>query len=854
MSQAIILRESWAIKSSVEVKVDGGVISTLDFSPEGWHVTSVPTTVLAALVKAGVYPDPYYSTNILKIGGKMAPDVSIVPPFDVPWWYRTVFKLPADYKGKRIWLNLQGINYAADIWLNGHMVVDRNTIEGPYRIFQIEITDYVFPGRENCLALKIYPPRGTYLDLTIAWVDWNPTPPDLDTGIWYPVKITASGPVKMRNPFVATDLDLPSLDVAHLEISVELTNLLSEPMNGILHGEISNVNNIDEGGTSIGGPEAIQFSKEVSLEAGETKLVKHKLDIINPRIWWPIHRGTQQLYDLKLSFLVNGEVSDTEKVRFGIRKVSSWMNVFDGKRTRVFQINGENIVIRGAEYVDDMMMQYSPEMEEAAVKYAIAMNLNALRLEGPRGSDYLYELCDKYGILIMAGLCCCSTWEHWSAWTPHIADVAVWSWRDQVIRWRNHPSVFLYAYGSDKYPPPEVEARYIEVLNKYDPTRPYISSCTSAPSKIAGHTGVYMGPWPDVYAYYPPSYWYTKLEFNTECGPSGEQVSPIESLRKMMPEEELWPPTTPSWMARLHPSFYTKMRAALYSRYGEPTTLEEYCMKSQVLQYEAVRATFEAFAHNKYFSSGVIFWQLNSAWPTLYWQLYDYYLKPNGAFYGAQIACEPLHVYYNYVDGSVYVINGYYKSFENLEAFVKVLNFDMTEKFSASAIINAGPDSIKYVLTIPALENLSSVYFIKLELKDSGGNLISSNFYWLSTKGDENADFTQLMKLPTVDLDVTVELEVKNDEYIVRVTFVNPTNSLAFFINSSILKGLHGPEVLPTFWNSNYFNLIPGEKRNVTATFAKKTLGTEDPYLKIEGWNIKPKEINLRTIQSSRLC
>ncbi|HIH98370.1 MAG TPA: hypothetical protein HA346_05125, partial [Thermoplasmata archaeon] len=342
------------------------------------------------------------------------------------------------------------------------------------------------------------------------------------------------------------------------------------------------------------------------------------------------------------------------------------MKAFDGKLTRVFQINGKNVLVRGGGYVEDMMLRPSSEREEIAVSYAKAMNLNALRMEGVRGSNYLYDLCDKQGIMTFVGWCCCSAWESWENWTEHTAYIAEKSLKDEVIRLRNHPCVIDWLYGSDRYPPADVERRYISVLDEYDGTRPYQSSATSQSSDIAGDTGLYMGPWPDAYAYLPPSYWYGKLEFNTEAGPGGEQIPPIESMRKMMPEDDLWP-TSDSWRLRLSSRFSPQMREALNSRYGKPTGLEEYCIKSQVLQKEATKAMFEAYARNKYGSSGIIYWMFNSAWPSLYWQLYDYYLMPNGAFYGTKEACNPLHVQYSYDDDSVWVVNSYYHGFKNLK-------------------------------------------------------------------------------------------------------------------------------------------------------------------------------------------
>ncbi len=831
--EKLFLKENWAIQSSSEIGEDGEAISSTAYETEEWYPTTVPATILAVLVENGVYPDPYYGTNIESIPGYFTGRRREMPedsPFAVPWWYRTEFKLPADYKGKNIWLNFHSINYQANVWLNGNLIADTTTIEGAYKLFDLDITEHAVPGENNCLALEIFPPEG--MDLTITWVDWNPTPPDRGLGIWYDVFIQSTGPVAIKHPHVITDLDLPSTDIADLTISAELVNTEDNQVTGLLKGQI----------------EETEFSQEVTLDPGETRLISFapdqypQLKFSNPRLWWPHTVGTPNLYDLKLTFETGDKISDLKEVRFGIREITSYMNTFDDKRTRVFQVNGENIVIRGGGYVQDMMLRPDKKRAETDIQYAKHMNLNALRMEAPRGSDYVFDLCDEEGIMLMVGWCCCCSWERWRNWTPHIADIAEASWKDQIIHLRNHPSVFDWLYGSDNPPPGDIEKRYINVLDKYDGTRPYQSSATQDSSDIAGYTGLWMGPWPVVYSYRPPSYWYGKLEFNTEAAPAGEQIPPLESLQKMMPEEDLWP-ISKSWEIRLHDRFYPDAREALFSRYGEPAGVEEYCMKSQVLQLEAVKAMFEAYARNKYRSSGIIYWMYNSAWPSLYWQLYDYYFAPNGAFYGTKTACEQLHIQYSYDDSSICVINGNYQDFNDLTTSATIYDLNMEEKYSDEVSIDVSADESKKVMDIDWPDNLGNVYFLKLELKDASGELISSNFYWLSAKGDENADFTELNKLPEVILNVTAtSVEKDGNTCSLDVTVENPSSSLAFFVNPKIIKSDSKDLVLPVFWEDNYFSLLPGEKRTIKVHFNAEDLDEENPLLQVQGWNIKPSE------------
>jgi len=832
----IILTENWDIKSSAEVQDNGERISKVSYIPEGWYPTTAPSTVLGALVENDVYPDPYYGTNITKIPGQIEGRRRQMPedsPFNVPWWYRTTFNIPSDYEGETIWLHLQSINYKANVWINGNLIADTTAIEGSYRLFDLDITRYAVAGERNCLAFEILPPKG--MDLTITWVDWNPTPPDRGMGIWYDLSVSATGPVSIKNTQIITDLDISTLDNADLTISTDLTNSTENEIKGILKGKI----------------ESIEFSREVSLQPGETRRTSFspedfsQLRISNPRLWWPYNVGPQNLYDLELSFEISGRVSDSQKKRFGIRKITTYMNKFDTLKTTVFQINGKNIVIRGGGYVEDMMLRPDKKKVEAEIQYAKQMNLNTLRMEAPRGSDYIFDLCDEQGIMLIVGWCCCSSWERWNSWTPHIADIARESLKDQVLRLRNHPSVIDWLYGSDGPPPAQYEQPYMDVLNTYDGTRPYQSSATQDSSDIAGFTGLWMGPFPSVYAYQQPTYWYGKYQFNTEAGPSGEQIAPVESMKKMMPEEDLWP-ISDAWNLRLHNRFYPPARTALYSRYGEPKSLEEYSIKSQALQLEATKAMFEAFSRNKYRSSGIIYWMYNSAWPSLYWQFFDYYLTPNGSFYGARKGNEPLHVLYAYDDSTIYVANSYYKDFTGLKVSARVYNENMDLSYSKEISIDVTSDDIKQAMKIEGLNGVDNMYFLKLELKDQDDKLISDNFYWLSAKGDDEADFTALDKLAKVDLNVSVDsAQQEGNMFSMTVSIKNPSSALAFAINPKVKKSESKDLILPVYWDDNYLSLLPGEIKTVKVHFDSEDLEGEKPYLEVAGWNINPLAIQL---------
>jgi exo-1,4-beta-D-glucosaminidase len=867
-SPRILLRDGWAIQSSSAVPETGANVSTPGFKGRDWYRATLPATVLSALVTDNVYLDPYTGMNLRSIPGTSYPLFSnfsdyLMPPdspFRHSWWYRTEFKLPGEYRGRTFWLGFDGINFQANVWMNGLQIASSEKMAGTWRLFEFDVTTTARPGDTNALAIEVFPPQPH--DLATTLVDWAPMPPDKEMGIWRDVHITATGPVALRYPAVLTKLNLPSSDQAELTVRADLRNAENHSVEGVLKGSIEN----------------IEFSQPVRLGPKETRVVRFtaktfpQLKVANPRLWWPVQVGPQNLYPLKLQFEHNGQVSDSSHIRFGIRQVSSTV---DDKGHRLFQINGKNILIRGAGYSFDMLLRSSPERQEAELKYVRDLNLNTVRLEGKLEDEHFLELCDEWGILVMPGWCCCDQWEKWEDWDTEDEWIAAESLRDQIRRLERHPSVFTWLNGSDFPPPPKVEKMYLQILQECDWPNSFVSSASGKPTTV-GPSGVKMtGP----YEYVAPSFWYLDTNlggahgFNTETSP-GPAIPPVESLRLMLPEDHLWP--IDSWWEYHAGGMSNTLKIfteALNKRYGTATSVEGYARKAQVQAYEAHRAMMEAYGRNKYTSTGIIQWMLNNAWPSMIWHLYDWYLRPGGSYFGVKIACEPLHIQYSYDDASIVIVNSYYKPFPSLKATAKVYNIDMTEKFSRTVTLDIGPDSSTRVFTLPGIQGLSSTYFVNLTL-ESSGNGISRNFYWLSTKPESLdweaserdptgqyqistwtptktfADFTALNTLSQVDLDVAVQSRRQEQEGSTTVTVHNPSRTLAFAVRLKVKRASPGPvsrlgapddEVLPVLWQDNYFALLPGESRQVTATYNAGDLGQSMAVVQVEGWNVKTR-------------
>lgn len=851
-AQTIALRQGWGIQSACSIQAAGQQISSTQFKPQGWIEATVPTTVLAAQVAAGIYPDPYYGMNMRKLPGADYPlgkffsnmEMPAGSPYRCGWWYRKQLQVPAAFRGKTVWLHFAGINYRANLWVNGQLIADSKQIAGAYRVYNIDITRAVTAGKAAVIAVETFAPGP--LDLGINWVDWNPFPPDKDMGLWGAVDLVASGPVAVRSPFIATHFEDASLAAADITVTAQLTNAADHPVKGTLSGSFAGK----------------QFQQPVELAAGESRSVSFspeqfpQLKLKHPAIWWPAEMGAHPLEPLTVRFLANGVVSDTATVRVGIREASSELT---NKGARLFRINRKPILIRGGGWSQDLMLREDHENLPQQIRMVKDLRLNTIRLEGKLESDDFYRLTDENGILVMAGWCCCDQWEHWNKWSPENYRVAAESLRAQMLRIRHHASLFVWLNGSDNPPTPFVEQAYLNIEKETQWPNAIISSASAKPTTVSGASGVKMsGP----YDYVAPSYWLVDTAhggafgYNTETSP-GPAIPQPDSLRRFIPQQDLWP-IGQVWNYHAGGGSFMNMNVfndGMRATYGWPDSMEEYSRIAQTMAYDGERAMFEAYSRNKYTSTGVVQWMLNNAWPSVIWHLYDYYLQTGGGYFGTKKAGEPLHVQYSYNDHSIYAVSTLRRDVPALTVHAQVLDLQLHPVFDQTKTIDLAADSSQRAIDIPSsiFQPEDSLHFVNLELKDKSGKVLSQNFYWIPSKLTQfnwaKTDYTHtpaisfanmqsLRKLPTSQLRGTLTLKGRE----LHVHLENPSQALAFQVQVQGVTA-DGKPIIPLLWSDDFIELMPGNNRDLIAELPEHMRGN-DATVVVSAWNANPLKLS----------
>lgn len=891
----------FALQSSAVVKASGEEISSPDYKADVyWFPVKVPSTVLSGLVANKVYADPYIGMNNMLI-----PDASdefnkkydlekfsFLPndpnPWKKPYWYRTQFSVPASDKGKCFQLIFKGINYRAGVWINGIQVADSSKMAGMFAQYSIDVSKYIKAGEKNILAVKIYPldypglpsteqlealgdffPNGgptgdigknVTMLCSVGW-DWVPPVRDRNMGIWLPVYLRTTGHVTIGNTRIKTDL-AGEQDTSSARISISTT--------------LYNHSGINEAGRLTvkimpenfrGKP--IQFSKNIAVGRVNSNLIElnadntKELNILKPAIWWPNGYGKPNLYRIRIQYASQSGITDDTTFLFGIRTVSTKAVDVNGSLRRDFYVNGKRIHITGGAWVPDFMLNRDSLRYDYEMRLCRNANINLVRIwgGGVTPCDEFFDAADRYGLLVWSDFWITGDTQgefKGSPDWPFESEVFKRNVESTILRIRNHPSLLLWTGGNEGHARRELYDFMRNSVISLDGTRPFIPSSSgfaklpvgwpaSWPDNLPG--GVYSGgpyTWQDPAASYKRAVAGRDWVFKDETGLPSQP--PYNIMPKIIPDL-VWDKSLPfplnnTW--GYHDAATGNGRWDLYyremvRRFGEPSGMEDFCNKMQLMNAIGYQGIFEAAGHKLNDIGGVMLWKLNAAFPSVVWQVYDWYLMPNAGYYFMQNACEPVHIQLNLGNHKVMVVNRSYKKVPGLKAVADVYDSDSKPVFHETMDVSLGSTDIKETSSLDQiLKNSGGISFVVLNLKNSEGKVISHNVYWFSPDNEYKA--LGGMKKTSLYTSVTGEIKGKTDNsWIIQVS--NNTDRIAFFIRPQVIAD--GEEILPSFWSQSYFTLAPGESTKATVTCPAAELKGKSAALKISGWNVSPVEISL---------
>lgn len=812
---------NWKLQRASEVTASGEEISTPGFKPENWIVATVPGTVLSSYKNIGAIADPNYADNQLQVSESF---------FWSNFWYRDEFEVPEGFKQDRLFLNFDGINWKADVFLNGKKL---GRIEGAFMRGKFDVTDLVVPGK-NVVAVEII--RNNHIGAikeknkqstdfnggilgadnptfhaTIGW-DWIPTVRGRNIGIWNDVFLTSTGKVTVADPLVTSVLPLPDTTSATLTAEVIVKNHDANTVNGTLEGKVGDVT----------------FQKPVSLAAGEEKTVVFdvkdfpQLKMENPRLWWPKGYGAPNLYDANFTFKADDKVSDTKDFKVGIRQ----MTFNEDNHILSLFINGRRFIGRGGNWgFGESNLNYRGREYDIAVAYHADMNFTMMRnWVGMIGDEELYEACDRHGIMIWQ--------DFWLANPadgpdPYYPEMFIANAEDYVKRIRSHASIGLYCGRNEGFPPEQIDKALRRIIKEDHPDIHYISS--SADDVVSGH-----GP----YRMLPAKEYFTLKtgndKFHSERGMPN--VMTYESMLRTFSPKGIWPQDDEWGMhdyTREGAQGCTSFNEIIAKGYGEPQSAKEFACLAQWVNYDGHRSLFESRSQNR---KGLLMWMSHSCWPSMVWQTYDYYFEPTAAYFAIKKASEPLHIQWNPATDEVEVVNYSAGTHKGLTAKVQVLNMDASVAWEKEATVDSNEDTTDKCIKLEFPENLSKVHFIKMTLVEDG-KVISDNFYHRSL---EENNYQDLQKLPKVALQSATTVDKNADGTWSAVSVIeNKTSTPALMIRLNVVGGKDGQQILPVFYSDNYFSLLPGEKKEVRMDWKDEDARGNEGKVVISGYNVE---------------
>ncbi len=802
----------WRLQRESLVPSMGEAISTPGFADTDWLVATVPGTVLTSYLNDGAIPDPNFGDNQYAVSDSF---------FCANFWYRDEFTAPAlSDQGRHLWLNFNGINWKADVFLNGRKL---GRIDGGFMRGRFDVTSFIHTGAANALAIRIIAnahPGGTKdkagrtvnggalgLDnptyhASAGW-DWMPTIRGRNIGIWSDVTLTSSAAVTIEDPLVTTSLPLPETTHADITIQATLRNQEPRPVSGRLRATFG----------------AITVETTVTLDSSATKIVElapstqAALHFTKPKLWWPVGYGEPNLYPVTLTFLADGEVSDTTSFQTGIRQFTYSE---DGGVLKMW-INGRRFIARGGNWgFSESMLRYRSREYETAMRYHRDEHFNMIRnWVGQIGDEALYDAADRNGVVVWQDFWLANPWD---GPNPDDNDLFLANARDYLLRIRNHASLGLFCGRNEGYPPPPIDDGLRALVATLKPGLHYISSSADGP--VSGH-----GP----YRVEPLRYYFehAPTKFHSEMG--SPNAVDMDSLRRTMPESAMWPQGSQWPLHDFHEE--NPFQDAVTKQFGGATNIADWEALAQFVDYDAYRGMFEGQSANRL---GLLIWMSHPAWPSLLWQTYDYFFDTDAAYFAAKKAGEPLHIQWNALTDAVEVVNYSAGDVSGLTAHAEVLNIDGSLKWEKIATTDSHEDSTVSPLKMEFPAGLSRTHYIRLTLT-RGGKIVSSNFY---LHGVVEGDYQGIRGIPKAKIEVKTKVHRSGGQWQIATELHNVSATPALLVRVKAVRSKTGDPILPALYDDNYVAIMPGERKTLHIQIENADTRGERLRLIVQGYNL----------------
>ncbi len=720
-----------------------------------WNNAKVPGDVYTDLWRAGVIDDPYYGRNSVK--------AQWVQQYE--WWYALQFRVTEGIDDQVVDIVFEGVDYSCEVWLNGQYLGKH---EGVFSKFSFNVNEALrihgsdYLKGQNMLMVKIDP--APQVNALVAgkktpwfgdyWRDLAPM------GIWRPVKMIRTGKSRFDDVYANTKINDDGTADVNLELTVENTTDAAKEMTFVASLEGKNFN-----------MKPMQVEFKASVQPGLQK-VEHKINLKKPKLWWPWDLGDPNLYTLKTSLKEGNINHDFYETTFGIREVTSkWNPGFkkdvDVTFPRSTYINGKFHFIRSACWggpPDIFVGRTSKEEYYELIRLAKEMNMNNIRIFGwhPPEIPEFYQYADEMGMTIWQDIIPLGT-GNIPMEEENLAEI--FNEGIKVVKERrNHPSLIMMEGGEEmmfRTRDPHAGRRFLERLG--DSLQAYVNLPYVPDSPMTDHVAQEAGfkPKEAVHAlryFYDMGQWLHEDWYQTKA--DGYPIVPefaitsvpsVESLKKFIPEDEMWPPGL-SWGH--HWADLTRLKMQNWDVFGDEMlgSLEEFVNATQDAQGIIFQNGIEHFRRDKPSLSAIALCHYITYWPDMKWGIVDNYQQPKNSYFFVQKAYQPLLINLEFKKrrwkkdepfrGSLWVINDYYEEFKGTNASITIKDDNggtiYSEEFDFGNVL--GNSAKKFVdISADALKSVDKKFTVELELKDKSGKVISANDYFFLIGDQEKA-------------------------------------------------------------------------------------------------------------------